>query len=285
MPAVKSTPADITLPPRNLEFVRGGGGASPWHADGSDASAIYGALSLIFPEGEKFFIESVKRFRDRADGKLADDIRDFISQEALHTREHLQFNQMLNLDPGLGRRIDELVTMRLDLARGRGPVAMLAVTVCLEHLTAIFADQIMRDPTLVGSPRSEISLLWQWHALEEAEHKGVAFDVFQRVGTKWSGAMRYHVRAINMVMATALFLWNWSTIALWLMERDGVTGVSARIRLYGAWFGRRGLLRRSLGGYLQWFRPGFHPWDHDNRLLIAEYRAKFAAAAPFEAAA
>lgn len=274
----KSSPVDMNSPPRNLEFARGRADAEAWHVDGRDASAVYGALSLMFPDGERFFIEAVKHFRTRATGKLAQDLKDFIAQEALHTREHLRFNRLLVPSTELNARVDLLVQTRLAEIRARGPAAMLVATVCLEHLTAVFADDIMREPSLMASPDADITNLWQWHALEEAEHKGVAFDLFQIVGAKWGQGRRYRIRAMNMVLVTSLFLWNWATLSLWLMELSGVTGLTARIRLLCVWFGRRGLLRRSIGGYLQWFRPGFHPWDHDNRALIAVYREKFAAA-------
>jgi hypothetical protein len=275
MSGSKLSPASVSSPPRDIAFVRQRDGGAPWHADGADATAVYDALSLLFPDGERFFIESVKIFRSKAEGKLAADIRDFIGQEALHTREHAAFNALIDAPSAFHARVDALIQAQIAKARTQGPVAMLGATIALEHMTAIFADIVLRDPAVMASPREDVSRLWQWHAMEEAEHKGVAFDLFATVSRKWSGWNRYRARAISMVLATHMFLWNWSTVALWLLERQGVTGFSARWRLYRVWFGPRGLLRRSLGGYFAWFRPGFHPWDHDNRALIAQWRSRF----------
>ena len=59
------------------------------------------------------------------------------------------------------------------------PLARLAATVALEHLTAILAAALLdgRSGSLAGAdPR--VAELWRWHAVEETEHKSVAFDVY-----------------------------------------------------------------------------------------------------------
>jgi uncharacterized protein len=284
MSTVQQTPASVTNPPRNLEFVRTPHHDGPWHSDGADATDVYDALSMLFPDGERFFIESVKLFRDKADGKLAADLRDFIAQEALHTREHVAFNQLCDAPAGLKARADKIIREQIEQSRAQGPIAMLCATIALEHMTAIFADVVLRDPSVMAARREEVQRLWIWHAMEEAEHKGVAYDLFLKVSEKWTPKQRYRARAISMALAAHMFFWNWSKIALWLMERRGVTGLDARWRLLKVWFGRKGLMRRSMGGFFAWFKPGFHPWNHDNRALIDQWRGAFPAAAPKDAA-
>lgn len=284
MSAAKLTPSTVVNPPRNLEFVRSAHADGPWHVDGADATDVYDALSMMFPDGERFFIEAVKHFRHKATGKLADDVRDFIAQEALHTREHVAFNQLCDAPAELKARADAIIAAEIEFTRSQGHTAMLCATIALEHMTAVFADAVLRDPSIMTGRRDEVSRLWIWHAMEEAEHKGVAYDLFQTVSEKWTPSQRYRARAISMIMATRMFLWNWSAIALWLMERRGVTGLSARWRLLKVWFGARGLIRRSIGGYFAWFQTGFHPWDHDNSALIEKWRSEFQPAAPDKSA-
>jgi predicted metal-dependent hydrolase len=110
--------------------------------------------------------------------------------------------------------------------------------------------------------------------LEETEHKSVAFDLFREVTKDWSALFRYKVRVHAMAASLPLILWNWTAIALLLMEADGVRRWTARWRIYRKMLGRRGLLRRSLGGLLHWFMPGFHPWNRDNRASMVEQRSK-----------
>ena len=40
-------------------------------------------------------------------------------------------------------------------------------------------------------------------------------------------------------------------------------------------FGTPGLFRRLGPRYCDWFRPTFHPWDHDNRAKLADWRREF----------
>ena len=284
MSAVQQTPESVSNPPRNIAFVRKPHTGGPWHVDGGDATDVYDALSMLFPDGERFFIESVKYFRDKATGKLATDLRDFIAQEALHTREHVAFNQLCDAPAALKARADTIIQEQIEESRRQGPVAMLCATIALEHMTAVFADSVLRDPSVIGSRRDDVQRLWVWHAMEEAEHKGVAYDLFLKVSENWSSWQRYRARAISMAFATHMFLWNWASISLWLMERRGVTGLAARWRLMTVWFGRKGLMRRSMGAFLSWFKPGFHPWSHDNSALIEKWRGAFPAAAPQDSA-
>jgi uncharacterized protein len=39
---------------------------------------------------------------------------------------------------------------------------------------------------------------------------------------------------------------------------------------------RPGILRRTLLPYLSYYRPTFHPWNHDDRTLIAAIESKLA---------
>jgi uncharacterized protein len=111
--------------------------------------------------------------------------------------------------------------------------------------------------------------------MEEAEHKGVAFDVFQTVTKTWKRWPRYQARVVSMVLATWMFLSNWARVSYLIMEARGVTGASAWWRIAKVWFGRRGLVRLSAMGYFAWYRPGFHPWDDDNSAMIEKWRGEF----------
>jgi predicted metal-dependent hydrolase len=145
------TPDGVTCAPRNLTFVRTAPENRAWLASDATETAIFNALSLTFPEGERFFIEAVKAHRHFATGSLAQSVQDFIAQEAFHTREHVEFNKLLDAAHYPTRRAEELVRKNLNVGRAKGVRAMLAITIAMEHLTAIFAEEILRDPSLVES--------------------------------------------------------------------------------------------------------------------------------------
>ena len=87
------TPADLTITPRDLRFGRAGPIRRWWLNDDPFATAFYNALSVTFPKGEGFFIDSVRKYRDDAPPRLAGEIAAFTKQEVIHTREHVAFNR------------------------------------------------------------------------------------------------------------------------------------------------------------------------------------------------
>ncbi|HAH08933.1 MAG TPA: metal-dependent hydrolase [Alphaproteobacteria bacterium] len=269
---------DIDNRPRNLSFVRS---APERHWLGGDpvATAWFNALSLTFPDGERFFIDAVKAHRHLAEGKLAEDVKDFIVQEALHTREHAALNGHIDHGHYPVDKIEAMVKARTDLGRTRGPIPMLVVTTCLEHFTAILADDMLKNDKDLSAAPDNLRRLWLWHAVEETEHKSVAYDLWQRVAARWSHFGRYMIRVRAMAIVSCMFMWNVTTYALMLLKADGITGFEARKRLYGYLLGRPGPLRRIAGAYFDWYRPGFHPWDHDNRTLLDQWRPVFDAEA------
>jgi uncharacterized protein len=273
--SLKTQPADIHNRPRNIEFVRKAPADAHWFGGDPVKTAWFNALSMTFPEGERFFIDAVKAHRHLAEGKLADDVRDFIVQEALHTREHAAMNNLVDRSKYPVDAIEADVKWRTDFGRARGRMPMLMVTICLEHFTAIMAHDALKHSAEFDSAPEEFKRLWLWHAVEETEHKSVAFDVWRRAADKWSGFQRWFRRSLSMAFVSSNFIWNITSFSLMLLKADGITGLSARWRLYSYLLGRPGPLRRIFWAYADWYRPGFHPWDHDNRDLLAQHAPQF----------
>jgi predicted metal-dependent hydrolase len=174
------TPANIAVIPRDLHFRTESARGAAWLGGDPVATAVFNALSLTFPDGERMFIESVRAFRSGLQGKLAEDARAFIAQEAIHSREHASLNAHLDRRHYPVERIEGSVRRRLAFLRKLGPMRMLGVTIALEHFTAMLADLFDSDPQLWNGTPEEILRLWRWHAMEETEHKAVAFDASGR---------------------------------------------------------------------------------------------------------
>lgn len=242
------------------------------------AAAWFAALSASFPRGEAMFIAAVKAFREDAPPALAAEIREFIRQEVNHSREHLAFNRAVAAAGYDMAAINESVSRLVDLAMSRPPIVQLAVTIALEHFTAVFAHQFLEDPDSLATGGIGDPAMWAWHSVEEIEHKGVAYDTWLHATRHWSPARRWRVRCLLMLLVSRRFLFNRSRDALELMAQDGITGWQARWRLAKYLFGKPGILRRIFPAWLGYFRPGFHPWDHDDRHLIARWEAQRVAA-------
>jgi predicted metal-dependent hydrolase len=265
------TPADLSIRPRDRRFGRAGATPRLWHGGRVEATAIYNALSTTFPAGEAFFVESVRAFREGAPLKLADEIKAFTTQEAIHSREHDAFNRRA-ADAGydltsLERRVDQ----RLAVAKSRPPIASLAATMALEHFTAILAHQLLADPRHLDGADPETAELWRWHACEEVEHKGVAYDTWLHATRHWGRWKRWKVKAKVMLLMTEHFLVDRTAGALELMRQDGVTGPRAWSRLLNYLWVRPAMFRKIAGAWFRFFLPGFHPWNEDDRHLLAAY--------------
>ena len=251
-----------------------------WWLNGDPvATAWFNALSATFPRGETLFIDAVKAFRDDAPQRLAAEIRAFIKQEINHTREHLAFNRAAEAAGYDLREIDARVEKLLGDVYARPKPAWLAVTIALEHFTAMFAHEFLSRPEHFVGADVEQAELWRWHAVEEIEHKGVAYDTWLHATRGWSRWKRWKVKSLLMLVITKRFIKHRFRDASELLAQDGITGWRAKAALVWYLGGKPGILRRVFPAWCAYFLPRFHPWNTDDRALIGKYDSEHAAAA------
>jgi uncharacterized protein len=280
--SVSVTPADLSITPRDRRFGRDEATPRWWHGGRPEASAFYNALSATFPVGEAFFVESVRKFREGAAPRLAEEIKAFTTQEVIHSREHLAFNNRA-IDSGYDLTLlDQRVARRLAVIRSRAPIASLAATMALEHFTAILAHELLADPRHLAGGDPATVALWKWHASEEVEHKGVAYDTWLHATRDWPRGKRWKVKAKVMLFVTRNFLVDRTAGALELLRQDGITGLKAWSKLLWYMWIRPGMMRKIAVAWGKFFLPGFHPWNEDDRALIAEYDAVAPKAEPMK---
>lgn len=235
-------------------------------------SHIVAVLSSLFPEGEDFFVRSVRRFRDRIDDPvLKRQVAGFIGQEANHGREHRTFNARLQALGYPSARIDRMVQRGLGFdEKYRSAEVCLAVTAALEHYTATLAEVLLTSEEARNLFTSEEAReLLVWHALEESEHKAVAFDVYQAV----CGDQKLRVRIMNQmtfgfIFATIMHA-SFSIIGDRHARKPKVLLANLRAVRHSPWLTKE--VRRKIRDYN---RPDFHPNDHDNAELTAEWRER-----------
>ncbi|HEX6218987.1 MAG TPA: metal-dependent hydrolase, partial [Sphingomicrobium sp.] len=271
MATIAPTPADLTITPRDRKFARDPRPGRWWHGGDPVATALYNALSATFPEGEAFFVESVRQFRDGTPPKLAGEIKAFTTQEAIHSREHAAFNKAASEAGYDLTRLDKRLRWRLDLVKSRPPIASLAATMALEHFTAILAHELLSDPRHLAGAEKESADLWRWHAAEEIEHKGVAYDTWLHATAHWPRFKRWKVKAKVMMLVTRNFIVDRTHGGLELLRQDGITGPKAWSRLLWYMWIRPGVMRKIFSAWAKYFMPGFHPWNEDDRQLIAGF--------------
>ncbi|WP_295682690.1 metal-dependent hydrolase [uncultured Nevskia sp.] len=260
---------------RNLHFNLNSSSVSDWHEQGPYLTQFINAMSIFFPEGERYFIHTVRQYADRVtDPDLRKAVTAFIGQEAMHGREHDEYNRLLT-EAGLpAEQVEAHVAAFLNLLKEKlPPAAQLSVTIAQEHFTAILSELVLTDPRLIAGADRRLSSLWRWHALEETEHKAVAFDVYESVVGR--GVRAYMLRTTSMVLTTAGFLGLVLFYQQRLLKADDQRRRTDRQsrglgRFVNFMFRSPALLPRLAMPWLSYFRPGFHPWDHDNRYLLEQ---------------
>lgn len=269
------TPADLTITVRDQRFGRQRKPSRWWLAGNPIATAWHNALSATFPRGEAMFIEAVKACRDGAPPKLEAEIRAFVKQEINHTREHIVFNKAAaeagyDMD-AIDRRLEE----NMAPIKERAPIVNLAATIALEHYTAIMAHEFLTNPRHFANAEPETAAMWRWHAIEEIEHKGVAFDTYLHATRDWSRWKRWKLKSLMMLLVTQSFVTNRWKDTLDLLAQDGITGFGVKVKLAWYLFGTPGVLRKIVPAWFAYFMPGFHPWNHDDRALIGKAQSEF----------
>ncbi len=242
---------------RDLHFKLDPDSVRNWHAQGPYVTHFINAMSLFFPHGERYFIHTVRNFREHiTDPELQKAVTAFIGQEAMHGREHEEHNRLL-AEAGLpAAEIEAHVNSLFTLLKKWLPAsAQLSSTIAQEHFTAIVSQLVLTDERMIAGADRRLRALWRWHALEETEHKAVA----------------YALRTGGLVLTTAVFL----GLVLYYQQRllKADTRMTRRQGLgqfVNFLFASPALFPRLALPWLAYLRPGFHPWDHDNRHLLKE---------------
>lgn len=272
------SPNDLNIPVRNLKFrldEKASSNVRWWHSNDPVPTAFFNALSATFPDGEKFFMDSVRQFRHLASEPLKSQIKDFIGQEAVHSREHREFNAFAAKGGYNVAALEERARKTLSLSKRASPVRQLAATCALEHFTAILAHALLSADShdLEGAPL-EAQRLWSWHAMEELEHKAVAYDTLMLATRNWTAVRRYLLRTFAMFVSTILLFWTVGANMAKLYREDGINTPKTWWKTIKYLVVSPGALRRTFLPYLTYYLPGFHPWNHDDRHLLVETEAK-----------
>lgn len=241
-------------------------------------SHLLTALSLTFPEGEQFFVHSVRNVRNQVrDPVLQADISAFIGQKAMHAQAHAQFNAAMTAPDYRLADYDAFFAANMAELKRRSPRRQLAATVAYEHFTALIAGHILRHPAFFNGLDRNMQQLWLWHALEELEHKSVAFEVYQQVFGGDADSLAQRRRSMRTVSVG--FVLGIAGMTRLLFQQDGKNNhnslkkmlLNARDGYYIA-----ALALRNLPDYLAFYRADFHPEQRDDRALMAKWRAKLA---------
>lgn len=232
-------------------------------------SYVLTALSLTFPAGERFFVHSVRQVRDQVHDKhLQAEISGFIGQEAMHSHAHEAFNDFVE---SLGLDIRPMIAEEekiIEFAKRKlSAKQQLAITCALEHFTAIIAQYLMEHPEFHQQLHPSVANLWMWHALEETEHKAVAFDVYQHVFADQV------VRKRVMRIITTTFISRITQFTTKLLLSDPVARKQWKQNLLGL-KQLKEMIVSLVPAYLSYYQTDFHPDQRDSSELAQQWRKR-----------
>lgn len=265
----------LEIKPRRMDFPFENIKAKKFYRDNSILSAFLSTLSGTFPPGESEFIASVRLYQKRIeDPELQKNIRGFIGQEGHHSHQHKRMNEVLN-QLGWDAQYVEQSMQRGIIKRNKNKRLgsdrfRLALTAGIEHLTAIMAEFMLTTPEVFSDVAPEVAELLLWHAVEELEHKAVAFDVYMTC-EKDQKYMRTVLKLGTLLFITKVtrytfqLLWKSKTLPSWREIKE----------TYDFFYNKKtGLITKIKPLYKDYFKQGFHPWDHQNAHLIDEWKEK-----------
>ena len=239
-----------------------------WFGGDPFRTRMFDALSLTFPDGERYFIQCVRMFRDKIqDPDLQQRVADFIKQEAQHGMAHDKMNQVMR-DQGMPvdafiQRLNKI--FKFELTK-RSPQYNIAMTAAAEHLTALMAETFFSKKETLQDAHPYVRALFAWHAIEEMEHRDVAFDVMKHVGD-----VPELTRKFALAFTTVMMFGFTTYRADVMLKYDGFSR-RERLQLMAKglpwFFGKKGMLSRMRQQYSDWFNPNFHPSQHP---VLAQY--------------
>ncbi|WP_336938756.1 metal-dependent hydrolase [Acinetobacter modestus] len=233
------------------------------------------ALSMSFPQGERFFVETVRNVRDQIhDEQLQKDISGFIGQEAHHARAHEQFNQLVQSSEYHLKKFEKAYEQEMIRLRTLSQRRQLAATVALEHFTAMMAGYMLQYPNVMFKGLSEnMKNLWLWHAVEEIEHKHVAFDVYQQVFANLAQRRR-SMRTITVGFITSTIVMT-SHLA-WQDRKNTLYSPAQLLKNAQTLLGLTQMTWRLLPDYLAFYKASFHPSEIDQQDLLTKAKGLLA---------
>lgn len=260
-----------------------------WMGGNAGLTHFMTALSALFPAGEKFFIDSVRAVRYHSmlknNADLQKEISAFIGQEAMHTHEHVGFNasaQKFGHDvDALERHTDTVIqTTRKFMAKLAKPIGItqemidLTTTTALDHFTATIASQLLTNSHIQELMTDDtMKTMWLWHAIEENEHKAVAYDVFKGVFGK--GLRAYALRTSSLVISMVILFFIQNYFLWRLLKQDKQLNLENLRMIYRyAYSPSKGIITGMGKEMLLYFNPNFHPNDFDTTTLLNTWKAK-----------
>ncbi len=259
------------ITPRAIKFPPPKHGQKFWHSNAPAPTYTFNTLALYLPLLEKMVVLSLKQSVSKLKNtNLKQEVQSLIAQEAYHGSEYARMLPSLIYQhyPNIQKKYKFRVFGSFALLINKIlPNFHYALSAAGEHFTAISADLFLRQPKYFKDVAPEYSAIWRWHAIEEIEHKTVAFDVYQYFSSSY-------IQRISAMLIMTIVFCTFMFKPIWQMMCHDQN--HKKLNFYRSLFkyhwGKGGLWRGLLKPYFYYYHPRFHPNKINNHNLIADWK-------------
>lgn len=233
-----------------------------WGKPDSFVTAAMCALSMCFPNGEKFFAESLRKgYADLPENlkeKWKSEVDRFCKEEAAHSRGHEPHNDRSSEQYGFVNGWGVRLEKRAAKMEGKNAKHHVATTAACEHITTFLACWLLQNQHILDNAEPEIKRLWVWHSKEEINHRKVAIDLYRDLGgseewrIKWMRVM-YTLTLIEVVRQTVSNIWR----------MGGFFKLSTWVNAYKILFSKGGVIRWCYPYFKAYSQQNYHISQHD----------------------
>lgn len=235
-----------------------------WFANSPFKTHLFNSFTLFLPDGEQYLIRNVGRqLKQINQPQLKQEVRAFIGQEGQHSIQHTKLwdnlrQQSYKIDSYISfvRFILNILEQRLSINLN------LAIIAACEHITTLFSEFVL-GTEFIAEAEPKLKNLFEWHCVEELEHKSVAYDVFQHKSNS------YLLRLIGLLIAHVLVLGLLNLGLIMLLYQDKkLLDKKVWQEMIQFWLVKEKFLFRALNNFFDYSKKSFHPSQRDNLFLI-----------------
>lgn len=286
----------ITPRPVSFDFNQS---AIHWIPNDPFSSHTFNAINLLLPAGEFWFCRVFnKALGSVTDPKLAEDVKAFIRQEAIHARAHIvgqEFMQAHDYDLKEGLAVAESIfgqlladqPFELSIFKNKWIeshwlIARVGIIASIEHFTGVIGQWTLDHSGAWDENKAdpEMSDLFRWHLAEEVEHRNVAFDLFHHLLQNKLGF--YISRQVLMAGVFPVFMYLMVDIGRSLARQDSLEDMQklAKANIFKMLWELQRTGRRTgnvptftflAKSVLRWISPTYHPEEEGNTAQALAY--------------
>lgn len=239
---------------------------------------LFNALFFAVPDGERWVMESArKQLPLITDQKQQHIVRQFIRQEASHSKEHDSVNALMARYGLPAASIESNFQRIREKIQGYfGANVQAGVAAAIEHFTAVLSEVLLEHPELFENMHPKMRALIYWHMVEETEHKGVSFDIFNTTVGNDVRAYMIRIACLLGTFGLGFFAVVYGGQFYLLYSDKQLFNTKSALHCAKTLFVKPAVMRKIWRRSLAFFRPDFHPWQHNNLALISLWCEEYA---------